>query len=77
MPEDTATPEDATTPEDTATPDDQGSPQSEPAEFSNRAARRKRGKGKDASSEGFGKVQDFSRRNAVQGPRQWSLRRSG
>lgn len=51
-------------------------PEPEPAEFSNRAARRRRGKD-TSSSQAFGKVQGSGRRGPVQGPRQWSVRRSG
>jgi hypothetical protein len=65
---------------DNHSPDNQESsqqqPEPEPAEFSNRAARRRRGKD-TSSSQAFGKVQGSGRRGPVQGPRQWSVRRSG
>jgi hypothetical protein len=57
-------------------PDTQGADQSETADFSNRAARRRRGKG-TSSPQTFGKVQAPGRNGPVQGPRQWSTRRSG
>jgi hypothetical protein len=63
---------------DNDSPDTQGADEPATADFSNRAARRRRGKDKDASSsQAHGKVQDPGRRNTVQGPRHWSVRRSG
>jgi hypothetical protein len=51
-------------------------PESEPENVPNRAERRRRGK-QTQSAESLGRVRDTGRRNAVQGPRHWSVRRGG
>lgn len=61
--------------EDADTPTTAETETNEPAVYANRAARR--GKGKVASPQPYGKGQRLGGRGSVQSPRQWGNRRSG
>jgi hypothetical protein len=63
-------------PEQDATADETGAPAADEPEFTNRAARRAKGKS-SAKPEVFAKGQTPVGRGAVQGPRQYGTRRSG
>ena len=62
-------------------PDTQKSTPPDSAGFANRAARRQRTKGRGAlsttGSGAAGKARDTGRHDVAQGPRHWSVRRSG
>ncbi|GAA2512156.1 hypothetical protein [Winogradskya humida] len=74
MPENESAPEDVSAQENGSVPEGDGEP--EPAVFTNRAARRAKGKG-GVKPEVFAKGQPPVGRGAVQSPRQYGNRRSG
>ncbi|GII20887.1 hypothetical protein [Planosporangium mesophilum] len=62
---------------DSTPPSEEPPSEERPSEdLPNRAERRRRGKD-TSSAQPSGKVRDTGRRNAVQGPRHWSVRRGG